>query len=209
MPSSAPPEPEFPPTFPEPEEAASAPPPLVSVAPAEQVADEADILEDSAEIIAPAAIDELSDDILGDEPQATAPIAATTHSAPPVSEPPPVEDSTALGPPARKESPASRGAVAGLRKCEACGFPVSEGRQLCLDCEKKTVAQLPKPVPAQTVVAEPEPPAVASEPDEEVDSPMLNFLGDQTEESWIATHKLVVLAVLIGVIAIVAAAMLR
>ena len=24
-----------------------------------------------------------------------------------------------------------------VRKCEACGFPVSEGRKLCLDCEKK------------------------------------------------------------------------
>jgi hypothetical protein len=38
---------------------------------------------------------------------------------------------------------------------------------------------------------------------------MPNFLGDQPEESWLATHKLVVLAILIGIIAIVAAAMLR
>lgn len=28
-------------------------------------------------------------------------------------------------------------ALAGLRKCEACGFPVSEGRKLCLDCDEK------------------------------------------------------------------------
>ena len=40
--------------------------------------------------------------------------------------------------------------------------------------------------------------------------PMPNFLGGgEPEESWIATHKLVVLAIIIGVIAIVAAAMLR
>ena len=31
----------------------------------------------------------------------------------------------------------SRIAVSQVRKCEACGFPVSEGRKLCLDCEKK------------------------------------------------------------------------
>jgi putative methionine-R-sulfoxide reductase with GAF domain len=30
----------------------------------------------------------------------------------------------------------SRIAVSQVRKCEACGFPVSEGRKLCLDCEK-------------------------------------------------------------------------
>jgi hypothetical protein len=24
-----------------------------------------------------------------------------------------------------------------LRKCETCGFPVSEGRRLCLDCDEK------------------------------------------------------------------------
>jgi len=39
---------------------------------------------------------------------------------------------------------------------------------------------------------------------------MPNFLvGSAPQESWIATHKLVVLAIIIGVIAIVAAAMLR
>jgi hypothetical protein len=31
----------------------------------------------------------------------------------------------------------SRIAVSQVRKCEECGFPVSEGRKLCLDCEKK------------------------------------------------------------------------
>ena len=31
----------------------------------------------------------------------------------------------------------SRIAVSQVRKCEVCGFPVSEGRKYCLDCEKK------------------------------------------------------------------------
>jgi hypothetical protein len=34
----------------------------------------------------------------------------------------------------------------GLRKCEACGFPISGGRTLCVECEeKKWRGQLPKP----------------------------------------------------------------
>ncbi|HET7442855.1 MAG TPA: GAF domain-containing protein [Terriglobales bacterium] len=33
---------------------------------------------------------------------------------------------------------------AGIRKCESCGFPVSESRKLCLDCEARLLqAQLP------------------------------------------------------------------
>jgi hypothetical protein len=32
----------------------------------------------------------------------------------------------------------ARIAVSQVRKCEVCGFPVSEGRKFCLDCEKKT-----------------------------------------------------------------------
>jgi hypothetical protein len=50
---------------------------------------------------------------------------------------------------------------------------------------------------------------VSSESGDEADSPLLKFLEDQPEESWIATHKLVILAIIIGIIAIVAAAMLR
>ena len=192
-----------------PAEPAPAPPQHFSAIPPENLGEEADILEDSAEIIASPAIDDLSDDILGEGPQTNAPVAAAAHNAPFVSESPHLEDGTPLGPPAPKESPASRGAVASLRKCKACGFPVSEGRQLCLDCEKKGAAQPPRPAPVQPIVAEPQPPAISSQSAEQVDSPMPNFLGDQPEESWIATHKLVVLAILIGIIAIVAAAMLR
>jgi len=192
-----------------PAEAAPSPPQPFSAIRPEIVGEEADILEDSAEIIAPPAIYDLSDDILGEEPQTTAPAAATAHDAPFVSESSQIEDSTPLGPPAPKESPASRGAVASLRKCEACGFPVSEGRQLCLDCEKKGTPQPPQPVPVEPIVAEPEPPSISSESPEEIDSPMPKFLGDLPEESWLATHQLVVLAILIGIIAIVAAAMLR
>jgi hypothetical protein len=44
----------------------------------------------------------------------------------------------------------------GLRKCEACGFPISGGRVLCVECEeKKWRGQLKRPQPMPTgVVAE-------------------------------------------------------
>ncbi len=170
--------------------------------PAESKTDEADILEEPAALEAiPSGIDP-ADDILMSEleaPPQPAPIRepVATHSAAPVVEVAPLA------------APAARGAVASLRKCQACGFPVSEGRHLCLDCEKKGAAQPPKPALVEPVVSQPERPAVSSESDHEVDSPLPNFLGDQPEESWIATHKLVVVAIIIGIIAIVAAAMLR
>ena len=51
----------------------------------------------------------------------------------------------------------SKIAVSQVRKCEACGFPVSEGRKLCLDCEKKK----PKDATASEKTATPVPAAVA------------------------------------------------
>jgi GAF domain-containing protein len=40
----------------------------------------------------------------------------------------------------------------GLRKCEACGFPVSEGRVLCVECEeKKWRGQLKRPMPTGAI----------------------------------------------------------
>jgi GAF domain-containing protein len=58
----------------------------------------------------------------------------------------------------------------GLRKCEACGFPISAGRALCVECEEKkwrghlkvpkVVAPLPKPAVSPTVhLREPTPTA--------------------------------------------------
>jgi GAF domain-containing protein len=52
---------------------------------------------------------------------------------------PPVEPSVDLAPePVLKPDPASvPEAMLRVQKCATCGFPVSEGRTLCLDCEKK------------------------------------------------------------------------
>jgi putative methionine-R-sulfoxide reductase with GAF domain len=190
-------------------EGMAAPPPVqLPDSSAESIADEFDILEEPAALAATPSTIDPADDILMSELEA--PPQQAPRDPIPVREPV-ATDSAApvvetVAPPA---APAVRGAVASLRKCEACGFPVSEGRHLCLDCEKKGAAQPPKTALAQPVVSEPARPAVSSEADDEVDSPLPNFLADQPEESWIATHKLVVLAIIIGIVAIVAAAMLR
>ena len=108
---------------------------------------------------------------------------------------------------------ASRGSVANLRKCEACGFPVSEGRQLCLDCERKkgrettAVAKVPVAItpgasraPIQTSTHSASADAVSDMP---------RFLGGEEEESWMATHKFMVVAIVVAVVGIVVVLLVR
>jgi putative methionine-R-sulfoxide reductase with GAF domain len=66
-----------------------------------------------------------------------------------------------------------------VQKCASCGFPVSEGRTLCVDCEAK---QSNDSVPAETMPAE-----------------FVPFASAQpAEESWLANHvNLLALVVLI------------
>jgi len=74
-----------------------------------------------------------------------------------------------------------------VQKCSSCGFPVSEGRTLCLDCENKRDrrSESPESAPAEFVPA---------------------FLADSPppDESWIANH-VNLLAVLVLVLSIVVA----
>src|SRR5438270_881681 len=106
----------------------------------------------------------------------------------------------------------ARGAIANLKKCAACGFPVSEGRQLCLDCEKKKV-QVPaaaKPSARDEVsINQAVEVSKASAPQEQT-AEMPRFLsGDEEEASWLAKHKLMVLAMVLAVVVIVVMMMLR
>jgi hypothetical protein len=64
---------------------------------------------------------------------------------------------TAAEPVAMEEKPAESDqshvppVLRGLRKCEACGFPISAGRVLCVECEeKKWRGQLKRPQPMPT-----------------------------------------------------------
>ena len=85
-------------------------------------------------------------------------------------------------------------AVLSLRKCSECGFPISEGRTLCLDCEKKLKAA-GGPVPAGAAATAPVFFTMGAE-------------GDDKKESWLARHRVlvailvVVLLVLIGLIVV-------
>ncbi len=107
----------------------------------------------------------------------------------------------------------ARGAIANLRKCAACGFPVSEGRQLCLDCEKKKV-QLPTAA-ANAAPLDVGPISQAKQVTSEVTSnnpttEMPRFLsGEEEEASWLATHKLMVVAMVLALAVIVVLMVLR
>jgi putative methionine-R-sulfoxide reductase with GAF domain len=113
-------------------------------------------------------------------------------------------------------APPTRSAVANLRKCEACGFPVSEGRKLCLDCEKKK-RRSGEPVAGNTVplaLAGPADRALpATSPSAPIVSPGdegLRFLGQQVQESsWLASHKYLVGALVIAVVGVVVLLLVR
>lgn len=74
-----------------------------------------------------------------------------------------------------------------VQKCSSCGFPVSEGRTLCVDCENKRHLQpeSAEPVPAEFV-------------------PALLDKSKAAEESWLGNH-VNVLAVIVLILSIVVA----
>ncbi|HXY49407.1 MAG TPA: GAF domain-containing protein [Terriglobales bacterium] len=119
-------------------------------------------------------------------------------SAPPTSQP--------VAPVA--SDPKARSEVANLGRCQTCGFPISPGRVLCLDCEKRLriegkavpVARAPDPKQAATFEA-----SSSAIPDGEASVPL--FLAGEKEEepdSWLSSHKYLVAAIAMAVIGIVA-----
>ena len=103
--------------------------------------------------------------------------------------------------------PAKLTAVANLKKCQECGFPVSEGRQLCLDCEKKKPGGAKASVPA-AIAQQTDP--VGSSSAESTEAPGPSFLhSEEAEASWLSTHKFTVIALLLALIGILALLRLR
>ena len=101
-----------------------------------------------------------------------------------------------------------------VQKCASCGFPVSEGRTLCLDCEKKDKDkkrdQKLEEVRLQTVEAgmqasisqqDAQPDAAAQMPEGEILPP---FLANAVpaEESWLANHVnlLAIVVLIVGIL---------
>ena len=154
-----------------------------------------------------------NDDILGDVPQVVnAPHETSTRTqggegelrrGPAAASPETSEQASDRVADATPEGP-TRSLVAGLKRCEACGFPVSEGRRLCLDCERKGAsAPANDTVAFATKSAEPRPtephPSVSAGADE---TPQL-FSNRSDEASWVASHKYMVVAVAIAVLLII------
>jgi putative methionine-R-sulfoxide reductase with GAF domain len=111
-----------------PAEAAAVPPSAVTKADIEKPAPE--VKTEPAVVAGPASVE-----LHPAEPQAAEPTAAAVIAASPI----PV-DALALtlsapDEPSGTEAPITTIAFGNLRRCETCGFPVSEGRRLCLDCE--------------------------------------------------------------------------
>lgn len=96
-----------------------------------------------------------------------------------------LDETLGLTPNAEEEAelstPISTIAFGNLRRCESCGFPVSEGRRLCLDCEAST------------------PGAIAS-----VDTSS-DFFGqfDDSRQSWVRSHAYLIATAVIALATIV------
>ncbi len=73
-----------------------------------------------------------------------------------------------------------------IRNCEACGFPVSEGRTLCLDCENARLSgDRPAPMASSQAPA------------------FLSQFGGRKEKSWLGTHVYTIGTVLVAVLTVV------
>ena len=97
----------------------------------------------------------------------------------------------AAGSKAVAESPAEAvpEAMRRVQKCSSCGFPVSEGRTICLDCERKrdSTASSDQPVPAEFVPA-----FLANSP-----PPKQSWLGDHVN---LLAIVVLILAILVAVV---------
>jgi putative methionine-R-sulfoxide reductase with GAF domain len=101
-------------------------------------------------------------------------------------------------------------AVASLRRCEGCGFPVSEGRQLCLDCEKKKAREPHAAANASHSGTDVRGAGLDSTipPTMPQEAPL--FLGEDAEEaSWLSSHKYMLGAIAVAVVGIVALLLAR
>jgi len=105
-----------------------------------------------------------------------------------------------------------RSAVAHLGKCQGCGFPVSEGRQFCLDCDKKKAPEpdasakapdLPSPIPIEPSEASPEITLSGSH-----EGSLFGSHG-QENASWLSSHKYMVGAIALAVAGIVTVLLAR
>ena len=107
-------------------------------------------------------------------------------------------------------------AMRSLRECKACGFPVSEGRDLCVECEERKWRGLPLPTRNRKEgnAAEATNPATEAgdesqqEPSENERVPSFGMEADG-EKSWMAENRHILAAVGVGAAAAVLIFLLR
>ncbi len=90
-----------------------------------------------------------------------------------------------------------------VQKCPSCGFPISEGRTLCLDCElKDTARKAREKEQGEIAQGEPETPSDSAAPmaDEFVPAFLANSVP--VKESWLANHVnlLAIVVLIVGIL---------
>ena len=143
-------------------------------------------------------------------------VAASAQPTVPPAEPPVVSSPEVSSPEvSAPESASVPEAMLRVQKCAGCGFPVSEGRTLCLDCEtkdsekkdfekkdldKKQVEKEEREV--QQSEAEPDAPSESAAPMPEEFVPAFLANSPPVSESWLANHVnlLAIIVLILGIL---------
>ncbi len=116
--------------------------------------------------------------------------------------PPAVQERDAVEP--TVEATSVPAAMLRVQKCASCGFPVSEGRTLCLDCEKKDSQkkdfEQKQRAAVQVEIQASEPTADGAVEEEFVPAFLVN--SAPVKESWLANHVnlLAVIVLILGIL---------
>jgi putative methionine-R-sulfoxide reductase with GAF domain len=121
----------------------------------------------------------------------------------------PVEPSVDLAPELEPEPASVPEAMLRVQKCASCGFPISEGRALCLDCEKKDTEKktnekkdFEKKQREQEQDAAPDSVGAAAAPTQDEFVPAFLANAPPVQESWLANHVnlLAVVVLILGIL---------
>jgi hypothetical protein len=91
-----------------------------------------------------------------------------------------------------------------MQKCASCGFPISEGRTVCLDCEKKKQVETRGEIkpPGEEQRAASSSPSLLKEPKADEFIPAFLANAPPVSESWMANHVnlLAIIVLILGVL---------
>ena len=140
----------------------------------------------------------------------TSAISVDAPVSPQLAEPPVVSSTATPVPELAAVSAAVPEAMLRVQKCASCGFPISEGRTICLDCERKDVEKRNiaekerQKEKSEIAQSEPEQDALsastAAMPEEFVPAFLAN--SEPVQESWLANHVnlLAIVVLVLGIL---------